>query len=518
MKKASIHQAIIPLLLFLLVSLPNNPSLAFAYIFSGEVYGVGIVTHPIGYTGTGGTLTVTVGIDPTSANAASMVIPVQNSCTRFNNLNSTTGNVVSDWINIPIGAYDFESVFIHELGHSLGLAHVNAASESGLSGTDREYTKATDGADNTFNLNHGVDAVIGSEDDVRGDDVCLHYFRTSNNNPFTIAGTVDNTTYSRDVAALPFGNLFATNADRNVSALLAVGATTEAVMQQGTFNNEIQRTLTHDDVAGIRYAAAGVDEIAGTADDYTLVVSYIGLTTSADIVIDFDNSETGFAVSKSGGSFIGGSHVRITSNNIYFNTGFSWYFNPTLIPLDVTWEHVSVSALESDAIVHWSTSAEVNNDYFEVERSIDGNSWQVAGKVDPDFVHQNGNAYQFMDLSAKSVANHLYYRIKQVDMDGKSTYSPTRQLAFTIDRSGNVRFGPVPVMESSMVEVALASMQSVNMSILDLQGRELRTWREEGTTGINRWTIGEKIRQLPNGTYLLEVSGSDFKESIKFTF
>lgn len=516
MKKTATHHVALILFLISLLSLPSNPILAFAYIFAGEANGVDVVAHPIGYSGTGGTLTVTVGIDPTSVNAASMQTAVSNACIRFTNLVSTTGNVTSDWVTIPAGAYDFESVFIHELGHSLGLAHVNAATESGLAGDDRNYTKATDGVDNTFNINSGGDGVRGSEDDIRGDDVCLHYFRTSNNNPFTIAGTVDNTTYSRDVADLPAGDVFATNADRDVSTLLAVGATTEAVMQQGTFNNEIQRTLSHDDVAGIRYAAAGSDEIEGTADDYTLIVSYVGLNASADIVVDFDNSETGFAVSKSGGVFIGGSHVAITTNNIYFNTGFTWYFNSTA--LDVTWENVSVSAYENDALIHWSTSEEVNNDYFEIERSVDGNSWDGIGIVDPERVFENGSAYRFMDHGAKSVANKLYYRIKQVDMDGRSSYSPMRQLAFSIDHSGHVKFGPVPVVDQTMVEVTLTKMQSVDLTILDLQGREVKSWREEGRTGINRWSVGEKILSLPHGTYLIQVKGADFQESIKFTF
>jgi hypothetical protein len=98
-------------------------------------------------------------------------------------------------------------------------------------------------------------------------------------------------------------------------------------MQQGSFSDEIQRDLTADDIAGLRYAMAGLDEIAGTADDYTLELTYAGLTTSADIVIDFDNSQTGFAVSQSGGSFINADHIRITTNTIYFNTNYNWYFN-----------------------------------------------------------------------------------------------------------------------------------------------------------------------------------------------
>lgn len=301
------------------------------YIFAGETNGVDVITHPLGYTGTGGTLTITVGIDPTSANATQMLVSGQNVVNTWNGLVPTTGNLVLGGANnIPVGFVDFESALLHELGHSLGLAHNNAATESGLVGADRNYTKATDGADNTFNLDAGGDGVIGSGDDIRGDDVNLNYFKKADNNPFTLpaSGIIDSTTYSRDTADLPGSDTFAANGDRDVAALLGF-PNTESVMQQGQFFDEAQRTLTAEDVAHMRYAMSGLDEIQGTADDYIISLVFNGLDAGADIVVDFDNTETGFAVSQNSGTFIGGSdHIRITSTEIYFNT-FSdqWFFN-----------------------------------------------------------------------------------------------------------------------------------------------------------------------------------------------
>ncbi|RMG57903.1 MAG: hypothetical protein D6722_24220 [Bacteroidetes bacterium] len=131
------------------------------------------------------------------------------------------------------------------MGHSLGLAHVNLATESGLpAGPDRNYTKSTDGINNTFDITIGGDALRGSADDIRGDDVNLHYFRMADNDPFGLAATVDATTYSRDLANLPGGDLFATNADRDVATALGY-PNTEAVMQQGAFYDEDQRTLVY---------------------------------------------------------------------------------------------------------------------------------------------------------------------------------------------------------------------------------------------------------------------------------
>lgn len=311
-------------ILFLALFTPLNSSFPFAFVFAGTTNGINIVTHPIGYTGAGGTITVTVGIDPTSAFAADMVISTQNVIDKFNNAISTTNNI--DFSVISPTQVDFESVLLHEMGHSLGLAHCNLATESGLTGADRNYTKSTPGPDGVYGLNPGPDGIIGSADDIRGDDINLNYFKTADNDPFSIDAIVDQTTYSRDISNLPLGSSYSTNPDRDVSALLGA-PNTEGVMQQGTFSSETQRSLTADDVAGIKYAMSGIDEISGTADDYNLVLTYAGLTDSADIVIDFDNSEASFAISSSGASFISTDHLRITNNNIYFNTGYNWFFN-----------------------------------------------------------------------------------------------------------------------------------------------------------------------------------------------
>ncbi|WP_425075492.1 zinc-dependent metalloprotease [Psychroserpens sp. S379A] len=324
------HTSYFKALLCIALLTPLNFAFSFAYIFANESNGVDLVTHPSGYNGSGGTLTITVGIDPISPNAADMVISTQNVISVFNNMASTTPNI--SFGSIP-SQVDFESVLLHEMGHSLGLAHCNLATESGLSGSNQDYTKTTDGANDTFDLNPGLDGVIGSADDVRGDDENLNYFKISDNNPFTITSTVDQTTYSRDLLDLPSGN-FSANGERDVSVLLGFNST-EAVMQQGSIVGEVQRTLAADDVAGLKYGEAGVDEIAGTIDDYTLVLNYVGLTDVADIVIAFDDTQTGFAVSQSGADLINANHAAITSSRIYFNTGYNWFFNTSLSVEDI---------------------------------------------------------------------------------------------------------------------------------------------------------------------------------------
>ncbi len=298
---------------------------AATYVFAGEANGVDVVTHAGGYNGTGGSFEISVGIDMASLFASEMAVSVQNVINTWNALTPTVNNV--QFGQISANAFDFESVLLHEMGHALGLGHTNLASESNLPDADQDFAMSTDGANNTFDLDAGRDTVIGSADDNRGDDVNLNLFRIADNDPFaTDLGVIDSTTYSRDLADLPRGDNFAASAGRAVANHLGYGDT-EAVMQQGTQNGETQRTLAADDVVGVRYAQSGVDEIAGTADDYTFTLNFIGEAMEADILIGFDNAQTSFASTLFSGTMFATDHTSISSAQIFFNSDSNWFFN-----------------------------------------------------------------------------------------------------------------------------------------------------------------------------------------------
>ena len=290
------------------------------------------ITHPSGYNGSGGTLSVDVCIDSSAPNAADMVTPLENAIAIWNDLEVHTGNLVFGAQGIPAGRIDFESVLLHELGHCIGLAHSNLASESGLPTASQDYAKSADGPSNSFDLSSGTDGLKSTGDDQRGDDVNLIWYENGSNNPFVInSAVVDSTTYSRTLTSLPSGDTFAATAERNNSSSFGAGFT-EAVMNQGTLSSEEQRLLTADDVSALRYAQSGLDSIAGTSDDYTLELNYGGSmpSPSCDINVSFDNTKSGFAVCQASTQRIGNffsNDYRIVAANVYFNTGFSWFFN-----------------------------------------------------------------------------------------------------------------------------------------------------------------------------------------------
>jgi len=294
---------------------------AFSYAFAYD-NGVDVVVHPAGYRGTGGACAIAVGIDPACPYALDMIVPTQHVIDAWNALVPSPHNIhPGEANNIPAGKFDYESVLLHEMGHALGLGHPNV-------GAGSHFTTAREGANRVFDEDPGPDGVTGSADDIRGDDVNLNYFRIADNDPFAISETVDSTTYSRQLSDLPAGHSYSANAYRDVAELLLGADDVEAVLHQGIFAAEARRELGHDDVAGIRYAQAGLDELAGTSDDYTFTLSYAGLTDSADIVIDFHTGESELAATAMSGSWILFSgHMEVVNPRIRFNDEMEWFFN-----------------------------------------------------------------------------------------------------------------------------------------------------------------------------------------------
>lgn len=321
-----VWQSLLWLTMSLTVITPAHPGV-FMLTENENINNPDVIVHPSGYTGKKGEVQVTVGGTARSLINKIREInqPLLNALHTWNERVSTVGNIIAT-SNVPDNQFDFESVLLHELGHCLGLSHPHLASESALFGEEADYTKTTKGADNDYNLHPGADGAVGSHDDQRGDDVNLHWFAIDNNNPFRIAPVVDHLTYSRDLRDLPFGHSFAANGNRKVAELLGF-TSTEVVMQQGISSGEARRTLSADDVATLRLAMSGIDGIADTDDDYTVYLTP-KFSDDADIILDFDSSQTAFAECRIQARELKSGHYVITEAKIFFNDNINWFFNP----------------------------------------------------------------------------------------------------------------------------------------------------------------------------------------------
>lgn len=302
----------IPHLLLLLLVGPL-PCLAGSFGSSAEDR----IRHAPGYAGSAGNLTLTFCLDPKTA-PVEAAVGLQAAVDTWNALVGTTGNL-DPTLGVPATEMDFQSTVLRGIGLCLGL---DDPSDS------FGYARAARGINGAFDRDAGSDGTAGTADDVRGDDDAWVWFRIADNLPFLETVTVDASTVSRDTGVLPEGDNFPTVATRQV-ALVSGFVGTEAVMVNAVGPGEARRTLTHDDVTTLRYARAGLDETAATADDYTTTLSYVGITDQCDVRVTFEPQDGLVACPGFLSAFDapnGHHEVANLLGFMAFNSEVSWYF------------------------------------------------------------------------------------------------------------------------------------------------------------------------------------------------
>src|SRR5690606_34232395 len=107
-----------------------------------------------------------------------------------------------------------------------------------------------------------------------------------------------------------------------------------------------------------------------------------------------------------------------TFSTRYFTLGTN---DAIVNPLPVTWLYFKGENKGEDNVLTWATASEKNNEYFELERSLDAQNWTTIGQIEAAGYSTTTQTYFYTDKNAPF--GRVYYRVKQVDFDGKYEYA-----------------------------------------------------------------------------------------------
>jgi hypothetical protein len=155
----------------------------------------------------------------------------------------------------------------------------------------------------------------------------------------------------------------------------------------------------------------------------------------------------------------------------------------------------------------WVTNFEQNSDRFDVERSLDGEDWKTVGTVKAQGNSGNKTNYEFIDDAGRDRANKkdLYYRLKQVDKDGKVSVS--RILVVRVYNTRTLKMvsvTPNPAKNDINVNVQLNENAMVSMKVMNANGAAVITKIVKVNAGSNTFILDGSSNLKP-GMYLLEV-------------
>lgn len=167
-------------------------------------------------------------------------------------------------------------------------------------------------------------------------------------------------------------------------------------------------------------------------------------------------------------------------------------------PLPVSLTDFNASAGSNNITLNWKTASESNNKGFEIQRSNNNRDWYAINFTNGAGQSSTTRTYSFVD---KGLAPGVYYyRLNQIDFDGKSKASSV--VTATISGRGSVALFqnvPNPFHGSSNIRFDLPSAQQVRLSLFDLSGREVKLLvdgkQESGThqVTINASGLGRQL-------------------------
>lgn len=175
------------------------------------------------------------------------------------------------------------------------------------------------------------------------------------------------------------------------------------------------------------------------------------------------------------------------------------------VTLPVEYADFEAKPKDLHVILDWTTRSELNNDRFEVMRSIEGNTWEKIGEIAGSGTSQALNTYQFSDWNAALLnSEKLFYQLRQVDLDGNVENSDVRSIRF---EGGNaIRLFPNPT-ETGSVHIVLESAHdgALPVTVFNSNGQQLMH-EELGTPGTSARAFALDLSILPTGLYLVKLS------------
>ena len=242
-------------------------------------------------------------------------------------------------------------------------------------------------------------------------------------------------------------------------------------------------------------------------DQYTLTVSRLANFSFSDVYLVDAQLQTRQLLAV-GSTYAFALNAANTGGTYFTNARFSLVFEPVAAaPLPVVLVAFAARRQGADGQLTWATASEHHNAYFQVESSPDGTAFTVLGRVAGAGTTTAAHAYQFADRNlARYAAPQVYYRLRQVDADGSSTYSPVRPLAVPRAISLAVQVVPGPGQPTNEITLAVDTDQPGPATCLLTDGRGRVVSQQEVALRAGTTTLPPlSIASLAPGLYVLRV-------------
>ncbi len=242
--------------------------------------------------------------------------------------------------------------------------------------------------------------------------------------------------------------------------------------------------------------------VALTGGSYDVTLEGRGFTNSITdatryVVLKRANSSSAWAFFGNNGiATYSATAITATAGNITgfsdFAIGIATATVPTTLPVKLI--NFEAKADGNTALLSWQTATEINNEKFEIEHSINATNWLKIGEVKGNGLSNATKNYTYRDGNITNGSN--YYRLKQIDLDGKFEYSNVVIVNYSSISNNQIRIYPNPATD--FIYIKGININNTYVKIVNTSGKIV----------LQKQLTSDKLiipTSLPNGLYLLQV-------------
>ena len=168
-------------------------------------------------------------------------------------------------------------------------------------------------------------------------------------------------------------------------------------------------------------------------------------------------------------------------------------------PLPVVLDYFNAQSGISGITLNWQTSLEINHDHFVVERSADDYTFEEIGKRLSKSAQSDTCRYSFLD--ADPIPGISFYRLKQVDQDGKFIYSGWVEVSWNPDRQWDIQCLAPSTGDAIKILVLSPVRDILSLEFIDLNGKTVHKSQFEVDAG--KQILDLDVQSLSSGLYVL---------------
>jgi hypothetical protein len=174
--------------------------------------------------------------------------------------------------------------------------------------------------------------------------------------------------------------------------------------------------------------------------------------------------------------------------------------------LPVTFQSFYIARQGSDVQLNWSTSQELNNKYYQIEKSTDGRNWKQVAVVIGSGTTTSVSKYAYIDKNISDAV--VYYRIRQVDVTGNALYSAIRTLRSNITQQITNIYSPSK--QTITVDFNSDVKDNVTIQVVNMKGQVIV--RRNYKQASYRLTLNVSAG---SGIYVVQVSDANGWSEVK---